>query len=305
MNKHGRGNFRRIFNVLAAFLILATLQPANAQLFDDTLIQRVRAASRMVPGHLPLELRFQVFAHYSGPMSSWVEDGSSEVVPGVIGVFQIRFPDGWIMVDAGGEKEMIQWDVEFSDEDYELVGKALRGANMIVVSHEHADHIAGLVRGRWAADAARRALLTSEQLESLIKGPDHPGIQLSRQRAEQFLSVKYDQLLPISPGVVLIKAPGHSAGSQMVFVKLDNGTELLLVGDAVWVTTALERGSQKPLDVSSRLGEDRDVLASQIQWLRQLRHDGLYVVVAHDAPALDVLIDMGIIKDGVRLSRSD
>ncbi|MFT5499934.1 MAG: glyoxylase-like metal-dependent hydrolase (beta-lactamase superfamily II) [Woeseiaceae bacterium] len=305
MNENGRSCIRRIFKSFAAFLILATLQPAHAQLFDDTFIERVRATSQMIPGHLPLELRFQVFAHYSGPMSSWVQDGSSAVVPGVIGVFQIRFPDSWIMVDAGAEKEMIQWEVEFSEEDYELVGQALRGANMIVATHEHADHIAGLVRGTWAADAARRALLTSEQLEALVIGPDHPGIQISRSRAEQFLSVKYDRLLPISPGVVLIKAPGHSAGSQIIFVNLDDGTELLLVGDVVWVTTALESGSQRPLALSARLGEDRDALASQIQWLQQMRQDGLRVVVAHDAPALDALIDMGVIKSGVYLAESD
>jgi glyoxylase-like metal-dependent hydrolase (beta-lactamase superfamily II) len=128
---------------------------------------------------------------------------------------------------------------------------------------------------------------------------------MSPIHAEQFLTVIYDQLLPIAAGVVLIRAPGHSAGSQMIFVKLENGTELLLVGDAVWTTSAIEIGSQKPQAVSSRIGEDVKLLASQIQWLRSMRHNGLDVIVSHDALALNVLIEMGTIKEGIDLSKPD
>ena len=270
MNRLGHSFVNRL-DIVAVILILAILQPVQAQQFDDV----------------------------------YVEDAPADVVQGVVGVFQIRFPSGWIMVDGGADKEMIEWEVEFSDENYELVGEALRGASLIVATHAHADHIAGLVHGPFAPDATRRALLTSEQLETLVVGPDHPGIQISQEHAEQFLSVGYEELLPIAKGVVLIKAPGHTVDSQIVYVNLDSGTEILLVGDVVWVTAALESGSQKPLDVSSDVGEDRDALASQIQWLQQVQQNGPHIAVAHDARALDVLIDKDVIKKDVDLGSSD
>lgn len=305
MKTLGHSGIIRIGEIVVVVLILAIVQPVQAQQFDDGLIERVRAASRMIPGDLPLEVRFQGFAYYSEPLSAWVEDAPSDLAPGAVGVFQIRFPDGWIMVDGGAGKEMIDWEVEFSEEDYELVGEAFRGASLMVATHEHADHIAGLIRGPWAGAAARRALLTKEQLETLVEGPDHPSIQISQERADQFLSVRYDELLPIAKGVVLIKAPGHTPGSQIVYVKLDSGTEMLLVGDVVWVMTAIESGSQRPLALSSKLGENRDALTSVIRWLQQVRQNGPHIVIAHDAAALDVLIEKGVIKDGLYLGRSN
>jgi glyoxylase-like metal-dependent hydrolase (beta-lactamase superfamily II) len=305
MNKFGHSNITRIAEIIAVIFIFAIAQTAQTQQFDDRLIERVRAASHMIPGDLPLEVRFQGFVSYSGPLSAWVEDASSDTYPGVIGVFQIRFPDGWIMVDGGADEGMISWEAEFSDEDYELVGEALRGASLIIATHEHADHIAGLVSARWATDVARRALLTTEQLETLVEKPDHPSIQISQEHADQFLSVRYDELLPIAPGVVLIKAPGHSAGSQIVYTKLDSGIEILFVGDVVWVTAALESSSQKPLSVSSKVGEDRDALMSQMQWLQKVRQNGPYIVVAHDIRTLDMLIKKGVIKDGMYFGRSN
>ena len=83
------------------------------------------------------------------------------------------------------------------------------------------------------------------------------------------------------------------------------GTEMLLVGDVVWVMTAIESGSQRPLALSSKLGEDRDALTSVIRWLQQVRQNGPHIVIAHDAAALDVLIEKGVIKDGLYLGRSN
>ena len=294
----------RLVEMVAFIFILAIMQPVHAQQFDDGLIERVRAASRMVPGDPPVEVRFQRFVNYSGSLAEWVEDAPPDVVQAVIGVFQIRFPDAWILVDAGADEDKISWEVDFSAQDYELVGEALRGASLIVATHEHADHVAGVIRGPWADDVVRRVLLTVEQLENLVDGPDHPGIQISQEQADQFLAVSYRELLPIAQGVVLIKAPGHSPGSQFVYVRLGDETELLLVGDVVWVTTALKSGSQRPLALSARLDEDRDAIRSQIRWLQQMQQDDLHIIVAHDGPAHDVLVEKGVIKDGAYLDRS-
>ena len=293
-----------VINVVLGIAILL-LQSANAQTFDDGLMDRARSASHMIPGMPPVEVRFQDFFHWKQPLSEWYEGGSSEIVDNVIGVFQIRFSDGWIMVDAADEKELL-WDGDFSNDDYVLIGDGLRGARMIIATHEHSDHIAGVIRGPWASEIEAKSLLTTEQLETIVAGPSYdPEFRISQEHADRFVSVKYDELLPIAPGVVLIKAPGHTPGTQIVYVLLHDNTEMLLVGDVVWNAGALDNVSQKPLEASTRLEEDREALFPQMQWLKTILETSTHVVVAHDAKAIDALIEKGVIKDGVILGTSD
>ena len=305
MTKTVKKNAVWIVATVALGITVLLIQPAQAQSFDDGLIDRARTASRMIPGRPPVEVRFQGFFYWTSPLSNWFEDGSSEIVDNVIGVFQIRFSDGWIMVDAAAEKELL-WDGDFSDDEYELIGDGLRGARMIVATHEHSDHIAGVIRGPWASDIEAKSLLTIEQLETIVAGPSYdPEFKISQEHADRFVSVKYEELLPIAPGVVLIKAPGHTPGTQIVYVLLHDNTEMLLVGDVVWNTGALESVSQKPLEASTNLGEDREALVPQMKWLKTMLDTSTHVVVAHDANAIDVLIEKGVIKDGVFLGTLD
>lgn len=260
-------NCHAVWKASNATLVIAILllQSAHGQAFDDGLMDRVRSVSHMIPGTPPAEVRFQDFFHWKQPLSDWYEGGSSEIVDNVIGVFQIRFSDGWIMVDAAVEKELL-WDGDFSNDNYALIGDGLRGARMIVATHEHSDHIAGVIRGPWASEIEAKSLLTTEQLETIVAGPSYdPEFRISQEHADRFVSVKYDELLPIAPGVVLIKAPGHSPGSQIVYVLLHDNTEMLLVGDIVWNAGALDNVSQKPLEASTRLEEDREALFPQMQ----------------------------------------
>ncbi len=289
----------------ALVIAILLLQSAHGQTFDDGLMDRVRSVSHMIPGKLPVEVRFQDFFHWKQPLSGLYEGGSPEIVDNVIGVFQIRFSDGWIMVDAAVEKELL-WDGDFSNGNYALIGDGLRGARMIVATHEHSDHIAGVIRGPWASAAEAKSLLTTEQLETIVAGPSYePEFIISQEHADRFVSVKYDELLPIAPGVVLIKAPGHSPGSQIVYVLLHDNTEMLLVGDVIWNTGALDNVSQKPMDASVRLNEDREAILPQMKWLKSILGTSTHLVVAHDAKAMSALIEKGVIRDGIILGTSD
>ena len=42
-------------------------------------------------------------------------------------------------------------------------------------------------------------------------------------QAAQFIALDYAGLYPVAPGVVLIKAPGHSPDQQMVYARLQSG----------------------------------------------------------------------------------
>ena len=61
-----------------------------------------------------------------------------------------------------------------------------------------------------------------------------PEIRLTPDQAARFIVVDYEKYLPVAPGIVLIKAAGHTPGSQMVYIALESGRELLLIGDTTW-----------------------------------------------------------------------
>jgi glyoxylase-like metal-dependent hydrolase (beta-lactamase superfamily II) len=274
------------------------LPSSFSQTIEEDILDRARAAANMIPGDLPVEVRFQGIRKWSGPLSGYVEGASDDSANWVIGVFQIRYPSGWIMVDAGASKEYLGSD-GFSDEDYEDVGEALARADMNILTHEHYDHAASLYRGVWAEAAGQRAILTVEQVDGILTATtDSSIIPATRAEADQFQTVSYEDLLPVAPGVVLVKASGHTRGSQMVFVVLTSGVEVLLVGDVVWHRTQIENASQKGPH-SDGLGEDRRALQAQIEWLQEVSKTDIHIVIAHDLRALEDQFSDGVLINGL------
>jgi glyoxylase-like metal-dependent hydrolase (beta-lactamase superfamily II) len=290
------------FAIWIAFTILILFCGARsfAQSFDSALLNRARVASEMIPGDRPLEVRFQGFSEWSAPQSQYVEDATDKAVAWVAGVFQIRFQDGWIMVDAGAE-ETHAGSTGFSDADYKEYERALEQASLTVITHEHADHTLSLVRGKSAEMAAKRALLTVEQRDSMLNAEtDWPVARISAEQAEKFLVAGYEELLPIAPGVVLIKAPGHTKGSQILFVSLATGMELLLVGDVIWHKSQIANASQKSSSWDY-LGEDKQALKTQVEWLKDVSESETHVVIAHDLSAIEAQLSDGVLIDGLYL----
>ena len=70
------------------------------------------------------------------------------------------------MVDASIDRAAAN-DKFFSDEKYRRIHEALRDARLIVVTHEHDDHTAGVVRSPFLADVQRHTMLTRAQMRTL------------------------------------------------------------------------------------------------------------------------------------------
>ena len=273
---------------------------ALSQSFEDSVLENARKASSMIPGNLPIEVRFQGISKWSDSLSKYVDGASDTPVPWVVGVFQIRFSAGWIMVDAGASKKYLGAD-GFSDNEFAVVGDALSRAKINVLTHEHYDHAPNLYRSIWADAAGDRAILTAEQVQSITTATsDGLVIPADKSELDRFLVVSYERVLPIAPGVVLVKAAGHSPGSQMIFVTLESGAEILFVGDVVWHLSQLENRSHKgPL--SDGFGEDYRALKAQIDWLHMVMQTDTNVVIAHDLAALEAQIANGVMKLGLYL----
>jgi glyoxylase-like metal-dependent hydrolase (beta-lactamase superfamily II) len=265
----------------------------------------VRQAARLIPGAKPLRVNFLKFAE-----SRRTKNFSVKGVPATPSVqartaFQVVYPDSYVMVDAGMDIEVHRFFGRGVEEPYDAaaaaqVERAVNGARLILVTHEHGDHVAGVIRGPNAAALAPKTILTRTQVDVLQTKPQMPEIRLTDEAARRFVVVDYARFLPVAPGVVLLRAAGHTPGSQMVYVALESGREFLLIGDATWHMDGvrLVAGKAAPWIV-----EDEAAVLDQLRWLNQLSHSdpGLVIVASHDEEQHIELVGKNVLTRGFEL----
>jgi glyoxylase-like metal-dependent hydrolase (beta-lactamase superfamily II) len=168
------------------------------------------------------------------------------------------------------------------------------------VTHEHGDHVGGVIRNANNTLPAK-TVLTREQVQSLTQNPQMPEIKLDEQRSKQYLVVDFESVLPVAPGVVLIKAPGHTKGEIMVYTKLQNGKEYIFTGDVSWSFKGVQEKKLKPKSERNRIGEEAEPIEHQLAWLNErLTKDGMVILVSHDDVMLPQYAAQGAIHNGLK-----
>jgi len=281
------------------------LVPQPTQAYPDDLLTRLRDAADDIPGRLPTALNFVTVAESRRPRRVVLDVADETPYVQARTAFQIVYDGATLMVDAGMDETVHRGFSAGTPEPYfpernAAVQRALLAANLVVVTHEHGDHVAGVVRSPEREAIARHTLLTRAQLETLTLAPQSPEIRLTPAQARDYIVIDYALYLPIAPGVVLLKAPGHTPGHQMVYVRLASGSELLLSGDVTWALAGIVGRTQRPLATSDRIREDRDALALQIDWLaRVIETSNVVVVPSHDTDYLAELVRRELIGEGL------
>src|SRR2546430_8472216 len=145
-----------------------------------------------------------------------------------------------------------------------------------------------------AEDGIRDLTVTGVQTCALPIYPQMPEIKLTPEAASRYHIVDYEKYLPFAPGIVLIKAPGHTPGSQMVYVVLASGREYLFIGDIAWHMDGVRnlKGKDAPW-----IQEDETTLISQLSWLNGLSKSekNLFIIASHDEEQRLDLIKPGIL----------
>jgi len=191
------------------------------------------------------------------------------------------------MVDAGMDEPMhrqigrgAEGEPYFA-EQAQAMNKALRGARSIVFTHEHGDHVTGVIRTPYLAELAPKTILTRTQVNTLETRPQFPDLKITEEQAQRYHVIDYDRYMAFAPGWTLIKAAGHTPGSQMMFITLDSGREYLLIGDAAWHMDGVRKvtGKDAPWIV-----EDTTAVNEQLKWLNGLSTSerNLIIIASHD-----------------------
>ena len=117
--------------------------------------------------------------------------------------------------------------------------------------------------------------------------------------------IDYRLYLPVAPGVVLIEAPGHTPGHQMVYVRLAEGTEFVFIGDIGWLMENVTELRLRPAETVGRIGEDPEALMLQLVWLRGLADQGVVLVPSHDDRLLNRYAAEGLLGNDLALPSGD
>jgi glyoxylase-like metal-dependent hydrolase (beta-lactamase superfamily II) len=182
----------------------------------------------------------------------------------------------------------------YDGDAFAQIVRALDRASLIILTHYHADHAAGVLRAANFAELARKTLATSRTLDLLQNRPHRPHLKLSQENAGRFIAFDYTECMPIAPGVVLIKAPGHSPDMQMVFIRLASGQEILHSVDAAWNFSNVREQKSKS---APWVKEDVAAVMAQLRSLKRTTESepDLALIVTHDGDLFDDLASRGII----------
>ncbi len=277
------------------------LIPRESEPYPANLLQRVRQAATTVPGELADAINFVKVAESHRTYAAVIEDGSEDPFISARSVFQIVYPDGSIMLDSGMDETVHRFYGFGRVEPYwpdvnDTVQAALRRAQLIIITHEHGDHVAGVLRSDYRDELAPKTILTKDQVRTLSLAPQLPEITLTPAQARDYIVVDYELILPVAPGVVLIKSPGHTHGHQMVYVQLAGGQEFLFIGDIGWSLDNIMELKLRPAATIARVKEDPQALMHQMTWIKQVMDaDGLIVVPSHDDRLLTRYAEEGLL----------
>jgi len=282
------------------------LIPQNVQPYSADLLGLVRRAATAIPGAQPSSINYIKVAESHRPLSEIIEGGSQERYVSARTAFQVVYPSGSIMIDSGMDQAVHKFFGFGREEPYwpdrnAAVQDALRKANLILITHEHGDHIAGVVRSEARKELAAKTILTREQIRTLSLYPQMPEIHLTPEAARDYIVIDYESYLPVAPGIVLIKAAGHTPGHQMVYVRLESGREHLFIGDVAWTLANVTQFKLRPAATMRRIGEDAQALMHQLRWIKgTMEQQKLLVIPSHDDILLQDLVGKRLIGEGLR-----
>ena len=280
-----------------------TLIPEVPHPYAGDLLTHIRAAAKAVPGPLPMRINFIKIAESHRPLSDIIVGGSQQDYVSARTAFQVVFSDDSIMIDSGMDETVHRFFGFGRVEPYwpdrnAMVQRALKSAKLIVITHEHGDHVAGVIRSDSREEIAAKTLLTRAQVQTLTTYPQLPEIRLTPEMARSYIVIEYESYLPVAPGMVLIKAPGHTPGHQMVYVRLATGREYLFIGDVGWTLDNVTRLKLRPETTMRRIGESGPALMFELTWIKEVMdHEGLIVIPSHDDILLTDLTAKRLIGD--------
>jgi glyoxylase-like metal-dependent hydrolase (beta-lactamase superfamily II) len=262
----------------------------------------VRQEAARLPGPGPVRIETETLAQRSVPKIA-MAGGSGW---GKVGIVQLShrlvYPDRAILIDTGFDAATAaRFEVERYDRaSWDRLVRAMNDASAIVITHEHSDHIGGLISGPNLRRVLPKALLNPEQF---AQGPHIRPLAWPAEARRGYKPFAYSGMRAIAPGVVLIRTPGHTPGSQMIYVRRADGREYLFMGDTASLAANVSEQRIRSRYITDFIThEDRRTVMLQTRELARLAGENpqLVLVPGHDAEAVAAFVREGLLTPRFR-----
>lgn len=280
------------FLLVGKHLLLDTAAaPGEKFVIDAEALHRAAIAA----GPLPERIEVERVAEFAFPQTLVIAGDGFRMHSMVLLAHRVVWPDRSLLIDTAmspaAAKVLPGSKVDAAA--FARVEAALTQADTIVFTHEHSDHVGGVAAAPDFAAIAKKVRMTREQLN----GPKLERADFPAGALESLTPLDYNGLYTLAPGVVLQKAPGHSVGTQLVYVELANGTRYLFVGDIAWTYDNITRQIGRPGIATLLMKEDRPAVAAQLKAIAELPKD-IHVIAAHDPVEFERDLKAGLFKQG-------
>jgi glyoxylase-like metal-dependent hydrolase (beta-lactamase superfamily II) len=267
----------------------------------------IRRLANLLPGAKPIAVNGIRVAASIRPNKFVIEGGDNTPVTMPRTAFQVVYSDGTVMIDSGLDRETHD---SFSTPDkrepyfpdqFAKLQRALNEARMIVLTHFHADHVVGVTRAANYNELADKTIVSAETADCLLRTPHRPHLAMTAEQVNRLTVLDYRHHYPVAPGMVLIKAHGHSADHQMVYIALASGAEILHSVDVGWV---LENIRQIKGKAAPWVKENVPAVMGQLRWLNGVLRDerNVTMLVTHDDALFDETVKSGAIGGELKLN---
>lgn len=251
----------------------------------DIDIVRLRALATSEGGARPVAIEYAAVATDTIPGTFLVAGGGLRSDETGVFVWRLITPGGDTIINSGltRDQAMASGYGSFHPTIQATAESWLMAARRIIFTSEEIDHVGGLIDLLPAdRDIAARLIGNPQQLDAvkalapeLTKSVKPPPAAL----------VPPDGYAAIAPGIAAVRTPGHLGGSQMIYVRLDDGREYLFAGDTAPMRRNVEWQRPRSRYSAEWWGnEDRTATLGWIKGLTRLQEaePGLKVIYGHD-----------------------